>query len=233
MKPAYKVRAWQEEGWWLARVVSASDGADAAPLNALTQARTLTKVEPMARDLVATILDADESDFEIAVEYALTDELRDMVCQAKAARAWQETAQGLWQDRSSIAAHALIAKGYSLREAAVLLGLSHQRVDQLLGSIAERKFAESVLDSSATGWPARSATTSSDVVYPVMVLVNMASGHGEPRRPHITVMDRWIREQLSNILMHLKSQAEEPGEPGHTPATVDEVLKQGCVIWQG
>jgi len=149
VKPAYNIKSWQEDGWWLARVISASEGADPAPLNALTQARTLTKVEPMARDLVATILDADEKDFEIAVEYTVADELDDLLCQAKAARAWQEAAQGLWQDQLSLAAHALIAKGYSLREAAVLLGLSHQRVDQLLGSAAERKFAESVLESSS------------------------------------------------------------------------------------
>lgn len=229
MKSAYKVKAWQDDGWWLARVVGASEGADEAPLNALTQARTLTKVEPMARDLVATILDADEDDFEIAVEYTLPDEVSDLLSQTKAARAWLEAAQGLWQDRSSIAAHALIAKGYSLREAAVLLGLSHQRVDQLLGSTAERKFAASILDSSATDWPATWASTSSDLVYPMVVLVNMAAGHGEPRRPQVTAMDRWIREQLSKILLHLKARAAESGT---TPTTVEEVLKHGCVIWQ-
>ena len=60
MTTTYQVSAWQEEGWWLARVVAASDGADATPLNALTQARSLAKIDPMARDLIATILDADE-----------------------------------------------------------------------------------------------------------------------------------------------------------------------------
>ncbi len=28
MKPRYYVKAWQENDWWLARVVAASDGAD-------------------------------------------------------------------------------------------------------------------------------------------------------------------------------------------------------------
>ncbi|GLY02179.1 hypothetical protein Acsp01_25580 [Actinoplanes sp. NBRC 101535] len=38
----------------------------------------------------------------------------------------------MWQGRSAAAARAMTAQGLSLREAAKLLGLSYQRVDQLL-----------------------------------------------------------------------------------------------------
>jgi hypothetical protein len=132
MKPTYEVRAWQEDGWWLARVVDASDGANPAPLNALTQARTLTKIEQMARDLVATILDVDEDTFAVQTEYVLPDEVDALVCEANGARAWLDAAQALWQERSAAAARALADQGFSLRETAKLLGLSYQRVDQLL-----------------------------------------------------------------------------------------------------
>lgn len=71
VKPVYEVKAWQEDGWWLARVVAASGGADFAPLNALTQARTLARIEYMARDLITTILDVEQDTFEIEVMYDL------------------------------------------------------------------------------------------------------------------------------------------------------------------
>lgn len=132
MKSTYQVKVWQEDEWWLARVVAASDGADSAPLNAITQARSLGKIESMSVDLIATVLDADEDAFDIELDYLLPDDASDLVCQAKGARAWLDAAQDLWQERSTAAARVLSSKGYSLRETAILLGLSHQRIDQLL-----------------------------------------------------------------------------------------------------
>lgn len=73
MKPVYQVKAWRDNDLWLARVVGASDGADKAPVNALTQAGTLAKVDPMARDLIATILDAARDTFDITIDYDLPD----------------------------------------------------------------------------------------------------------------------------------------------------------------
>jgi transcriptional regulator with XRE-family HTH domain len=133
MKPTYQIRVWQEDDWWLARVVAASEDADPMPLNALTQARSLARIESMGRDLVATILDAEEDAFGVDVEYVLPGEVGEVVRQTNAARAWLEGAQALWQERSAMAAKVLADAGYSLRETATLLGLSHQRVDQLLG----------------------------------------------------------------------------------------------------
>ena len=138
VKPTYQVRIWQEDGWWLARVMAASDGADASPLNALTQARSLAKIESMGRDLIATVLDSDEDAFDVKFEHMLPGDSGDLVCQAKGARAWLEAAQDLWQERSAAAARALADEGYSLRETATLLGISHQRVDQIL-SHSERQ----------------------------------------------------------------------------------------------
>jgi DNA-directed RNA polymerase specialized sigma24 family protein len=137
MKPTYEVRAWRERGWWLARVVAASDGADASPVNALTHARTLTAVEQASRDLVATILGADERTFEIDLEYVLPAEVETAVCEAIGARTWLDAAQQLWRDHSAIAVHALVGEGFSLQDTAKLLGLSYQRVDQLLRSDAD------------------------------------------------------------------------------------------------
>jgi hypothetical protein len=64
----YTVKITHEDDWWLARVTGASEGADTSPLNALTQARTADSAEEMARDLIATILDAEEQEFDIRFE---------------------------------------------------------------------------------------------------------------------------------------------------------------------
>jgi hypothetical protein len=155
VKPTYQVRVWHEDGWWLARVMAANDGADASPLNALTQARNLARIESMGRDLISTILDADGEAFDVQFEYSLPGESGELVCQAKGARAWLEAAQDLWQERSATAARALADAGYSLRETAALLGLSHQRVDQILGSHPDRKQSKLVVyceGSSDAAW---------------------------------------------------------------------------------
>lgn len=142
MSGTYQVKVWQEDDWWLARVVGATEDSDRAPLNAVTQARSLARIESMSRDLIATILDADEADFDVELQYVLPSDAGDLVCQAKGARAWLDAAQELWQERSAAAARALTDRGYSLREVATLLGLSHQRVDQILGDHADRRHSE-------------------------------------------------------------------------------------------
>ena len=87
--------------------------------------------------MIATILDAGEGDFDLDLDYRIADDLRELISQAQGARAWLDAARDLWQDRSGAAAHALAGAGFSLRETALLLGMSHQRVGQLLGKIAE------------------------------------------------------------------------------------------------
>jgi hypothetical protein len=93
----------------------------------------------MGRDLIATVLDADEETFDIEIEYVLHGDAAELVSQAKGARAWLDAAQDLWQERSAVTVRALAGMGYSLRETATLLGLSHQRVDQLLEGHADNK----------------------------------------------------------------------------------------------
>jgi hypothetical protein len=134
VKPTYEVRAWREHDWWLARVIAASDGADVTPLDALTHARTLTKIEQTVRDLVATILDADEVTFDIELEYVLPHEVETVVFEAIGAWAWLDAAQDLWLEHSVLAVRALAEHGFSRRETAKLLGVTEHRVHDLLKS---------------------------------------------------------------------------------------------------
>jgi hypothetical protein len=123
-KPTYEVRAWREHGWWMARVVGAGDGANAAPINAVSHAPTLDTVEQAARTVVATILDVAHDAFDIELEYVLPPVLDNVVCEAIGARTWLEAARELWWERSTVAVRTLAAEGLTVRETATLLGLN-------------------------------------------------------------------------------------------------------------
>jgi len=217
MKPRYYVKAWQENDWWLARVVAASDGADPIPLNALTQARTVTKIESMARDLVATILDDDESNFEVELQYVLPDDLSTLLCEAKGARAWLDAAQELWQERSVTAARALTSQGYSLREAATLLELSHQRVDQLVGDPAVRERRNVLALELKSNWHAggygRRGSPAPPQDVDLLVVVHNMAEPDEQRTARSDLVYAQLKEYLSKVLSDLATCGPDAGGP--------------------
>jgi hypothetical protein len=132
VRATYEVRAWQEDGWWLARITGASGDADLTPVNALTHARSLTDIEQVVRDLVAMILDIDETTFNVEVEYVLPREVDTLVCEALGAQTWLDAARELFRERTAVAARALSDQGFSLRETSKLLGLSDRWLNSLM-----------------------------------------------------------------------------------------------------
>jgi hypothetical protein len=213
--PSYELRVWPEGDWWLARVVGASDGADPTPVNALTQARSLAKIGDMGRDLVATILDADDGAFEVDIDYALPGPAGDLVSQAKSARTWLEAAQQLWQERATVAARTLAGQGYSLREIAVLLGLSHQRVDQLLGGHADDEQTSTVVvhfPGHANSGNDQGAPSESPNIDALFVIRGLSA-----RDPETTFsgseLEARLREQATSFLQDLASRTA-PDPPG-------------------
>jgi hypothetical protein len=150
------------------------------------------------------------------VEYMLPGESGDVVCQARGARAWLDTAQALWQERSEAAVRALAEEGFSLRETATLLGLSHQRVDQILGSHSESRHSNVVVfceGPSDAAWLRQAMPAAAwDDFAPVFVVVgtNLSSwvishGHHE---------DEGLRNQLRAVLEEAASRFA--GDRSHT-----------------
>lgn len=133
MRTTYEVRAWREQGWWLAQVIGVSPHADAgideSPLHEVAHARSLATVEQTVRDLIATILDTADDAFDVELEYVLPPVVETVVCEAIGARTWLDAAQELWREQSTVAIRALTAQGFSLRETATLLGLPEQWAD--------------------------------------------------------------------------------------------------------
>ena len=98
-----------------------------------TQARSLREVEPMARDLIAAMLDdldPDDIELEVVVEVppiAAEHWDRSAELHAQSAELRRRAAE-----EAGTAARALRALGLTVREIGAVLDVSYQRADQLL-----------------------------------------------------------------------------------------------------
>lgn len=120
----YRATVEREPGWWIINVPE---------LDLVTQARRIRGIQHMATDLVAAWLDADPADIRVEIEdFTPPAAVKDQMDQAKRllgqATRQQEEAGRLAGDAVSVLVDEL---GLTLREAAQLLGISHQRVAQL------------------------------------------------------------------------------------------------------
>ena len=145
----YVATAAREGQWWVITV----DGIG------VTQSRTLRDASSAARGLISAMLDVDDKNIEVHVEPALDPEL---AAHVQAARKQVADLDRLQRDAaiaSREAAHALILAGVSGADAATVLGVSPQRVSQLLApansgrtaAAPTRKAKRSTVSNSAGG----------------------------------------------------------------------------------
>lgn len=103
-----------------------------------TWGRTLGKVKEFALEALALHLDAEPDDVRSRLAFR-TPQLPDAVVraldEAEAARDAADAASALAAQAKAAAARALVREAHlSMRDAAEVLGISHQRVQQLLAS---------------------------------------------------------------------------------------------------
>ena len=103
-----------------------------------TQARTLREVEPMARDLVAVMLEVDPDSFELRVDLELPEDVQRHLREAARLRTEAADANSAAARESRAAAAALATRGLPLRDIGLALGVSHQRAGQLLTESRQR-----------------------------------------------------------------------------------------------
>lgn len=99
-----------------------------------TQVRRIDQAEDMARDAIAGVLNVAPDSFEVIVVPEMPDTVRAIVDQATAARSQAAKAQDVAGQLTRQAARRLVEEGLTVRDAGVLLGVSHQRIAQLLQS---------------------------------------------------------------------------------------------------
>ncbi|KZS62557.1 hypothetical protein A4G28_08280 [Mycobacterium ostraviense] len=133
----YTAIASRGEKYWLVRVL----GLGAYPDEGLpTQARTLSDVEPWAHDLIATYLDIPADSFDVEVKVELPDSVRYHLDLAAKLRKEAADAQAAAAQEYRRAALELKNTGLTVRDIGAALGVSHQRVHQL---VSDHQTAES------------------------------------------------------------------------------------------
>ncbi len=98
-----------------------------------SQARRLDQVEAMARDAIALFLDVSDDSFDIILQPVLPEDLEADLEAAKTARSRADAAGREAQDAVRSVTRRLHEElGLTVRDAGAILGVSHQRAQQLL-----------------------------------------------------------------------------------------------------
>ncbi len=146
-RPLFVARCRRDGEWW---AVSVEDADRVHIRGANTQAKRLDQVEELAREIVAVLLDVDEDSFDVELDVELPSEVSEEVRQARHLR---EQAEAIQHEATRVAAQAAAdlvrRQGLTMREAARVLGLSYQRIAQLL----EKKSSPTAPASARPGTP--------------------------------------------------------------------------------
>lgn len=121
----FDVLASRDGRWWLGRVPA---------LSGITQARKFSELPEMSRDLIAVTLDIplDEIEVTIRVETVNGVDVGAALTSIREERGRAAAIEAAAARRTTALAHDLEKAGLSLREIGAVLGLSHQRVHQLV-----------------------------------------------------------------------------------------------------
>lgn len=122
----YTVSVTREGRWWMVRVPE---------IDQVTQARRLSEVTKAARELIAVTLDVPMSKVGVRVRVERVGEVEDVTGRAEAIRKEHARADELArraQDESKELARQLAGAHVPMRDIGELLGVSHQRVHQLI-----------------------------------------------------------------------------------------------------
>ena len=125
MSVPYAVTARLDGRFWYIEI-PAIDGA--------TQARNVGEVESMAVDYIAAVTDVAEGDVRVDVTLILPAAIQSHLSRAAELRLAEAEARTRAAEESRMAARELKAAGLTFREVGTVLGVSHQRAQQLVSA---------------------------------------------------------------------------------------------------
>jgi hypothetical protein len=128
MRKTYSVVAERDGAWWAIEVTIG------LPKNRVvfTQARRINDIDAMARDAIALLLEVAPDSFDLAIQHRLPTGLQQHLDLYSRAEELDTVVRSESADARSRAAAGLVAAGLTFREAGNLLGVSFQRVKQLV-----------------------------------------------------------------------------------------------------
>lgn len=134
----YQVNVTREDRWWMITVPELNgykDADGAINLTDTTQARRLSDVSGQARDFICTVTDKAPSEVRVNISIAIDD--IDVTKRADKVRTDRELAERYAtaaQEEAKELARDLAAHGVAVRDVGEVLGMSHQRAQQLISS---------------------------------------------------------------------------------------------------
>lgn len=124
-RPVHRVSAERNDrGWWIVRVVDMR--------HVVTQARRASEVEDAARDVIALLEEVPPDSFDVEVAHHVADDLDAQIAEARRLRTEADALVRRSRDATADAARRLRDAGLSVREIGALLGIAHQRAQQIL-----------------------------------------------------------------------------------------------------
>lgn len=122
----YRVTAEHtRSGWW---------ALEASEVGAVSQTRRLDRAEAEMREAIAFLADVPESEVEVEVIPVIPDEVREAMRNSEALRSEAQKANREAAAEARRAARTLHAAKYTYRDIGTVLGVSHQRAEQLVKS---------------------------------------------------------------------------------------------------
>lgn len=129
-RDVYRATVRREDPWWVAIV----DGVGA------TETRTIATLEDMVRDLIVVGRDLDdEKGFDLAWDYDLPKPAAEALQEYQRSREERAAAEERYEKAAARAAESLEKIHVSGRDAARIMGISHQRVQQIRALVKKRK----------------------------------------------------------------------------------------------
>jgi len=126
VRAQYTVQVERSGSWWAIMVPELR--------GVYSQSRTLAGVEPMVREAISLFLDVPEDSFDVAAVKVLDPATEDAIRAAAEARKAAAERQREATARTREAVVALRRRGLPQRDIGRMVGISHQRVAQLLAS---------------------------------------------------------------------------------------------------
>jgi len=126
MRPIFKAHATPYNGWW---AITVNDVLNST-IN--TQARRIDRIEAMARDAIALGLEVPADSFDVEVSFTIDDVLQELITEARLSSLIAQEAQATAAKKTKAAVKVLHKQGFSTRDSGTLIGLSAQRISQLL-----------------------------------------------------------------------------------------------------
>lgn len=118
----YSVKATRDGRFWFLHIIE---------LDQYTQARSLSEIDDMARDLVHIVTDEAKSDIDLSVTVELPEPVQAARKEADRLRKLAEESNSRAAAKSREAARMLREQGVTVRELGSLFGISYQRAQQL------------------------------------------------------------------------------------------------------